>query len=84
MGKINPVVFDVNTNAGPGVARPISDLKMLDRALGYSSTCARSWPAKCRGGPAMGRNHLDTFAASTDDLEQGGFNASLQVNELHA
>jgi len=28
----------------------------------------------------VGRHPLDTFATSTDNLEKGGFNASLQVH----
>jgi len=72
----------------PGVTRPISDLEaleqsiksvtgMLDRVLGYVRSVLAG---EVQGDPAVGRYLLDTFAASTDDLEKGGFNASLQVN----
>ena len=73
---------------GPGVTQPISDLEaleqsiksvtaMLDRVLGYVRSVLAG---EVQGDPAVGRYLLDTFAASTDDLEKGGFNASLQVN----
>ena len=78
--------------AGPGVTQPISDLEaleqsiksvtaMLDRVLGYVRSVLAG---EVQGDPAVGRYLLDTFAASTDDLEKGGFNASLQVNESRA
>ena len=74
--------------AGPGVTQPTSDLEaleqsirsvtaMLDRVLGYVRSVLAG---EVQGDPAVGRYLLDTFAASTDDLEKGGFNASLQVN----
>ena len=77
---------------GPGVTQPISDLEaleqsiksvtaMLDRVLGYVRSVLAG---EVQGDPAVGRYLLDTFAASTDDLEKGGFNASLQVNESRA
>jgi len=50
---------------------------MLDRVLGYVRSVLAG---EVQGDPAVGRYLLDTFAASTDDLEKGGFNASLQVN----
>ena len=75
--------------AGPGVTQPTSDLEaleqsirsvtaMLDRVLGYVRSVLAG---EVQGDPAVGRYLLDTFAASTDDLEKGGFNASLQVNK---
>ena len=54
---------------------------MLDRVLGYVRSVLAG---EVQGDPAVGRYLLDTFAASTDDLEKGGFNASLQVNESRA
>ena len=54
---------------------------MLDRVLSYVRSVLAG---EVQGDPAVGRYLLDTFAASTDDLEKGGFNASLQVNRLHA
>jgi len=69
-----------------GVTQPISDLEaleqsiksvtaMLDRVLGYVRSVLAG---EVQGDPAVGRYLLDTFASSTDDLEKGGFNASLQ------
>lgn len=71
---------------GTGVTQPISDLEaleqsiksvtaMLDRVLAYVRSVLAG---EVQGDPAVGRYLLDTFAASTDDLEKGGFNASLQ------
>ena len=73
---------------GTGVTQPISDLEaleqsiksvtaMLDRVLSYVRSVLAG---DVQGDPAVGRYLLDTFAASTDDLEKGGFNASLQVS----
>lgn len=73
---------------GPGVTQPISDLEalersiksvtaMLDRVLAYVRSVLAG---EVKGDPAVGRYLLDTFATSTDVLEKGGFNASLQVN----
>ena len=53
---------------------------MLDRVLGYVPSILAG-EVQPQGDPAVGRYFLDTFAASTDDLEKGGFNASLQVNQ---
>ena len=77
-----------SATTGPGVTQPVSDLEvleqsiksvtaMLDRVLGYVRSVLAG---EVQGDPAVGRYLLDTFAASTDDLEKGGFNASLQVN----
>ena len=77
-----------SATASPGVTQPVSDLEaldrsirsvtaMLDRVLGYVRSVLAG---EVQGDPAVGRYLLDTFAASTDDLEKGGFNASLQVN----
>lgn len=77
--------------AGSGVTQPISDLEaleqsiksvtaMLDRVLAYVRSVLAG---EVQGDPAVGRYLLDTFAASTDDLEKGGFNASLQVTLSH-
>jgi len=72
--------------AVPGVTRPISDLEaleqsiksvtaMLDRVLSYVRSVLAG---EVQGDPAVGKYLLDTFAASTDNLEKGGFNANLQ------
>ena len=52
---------------------------MLDRVLSYVREVLAG---KKKGDPAIGRYLMDTLGASTDDLEKGGFNASLQVRVL--
>ena len=53
--------------------------EMLDRVLSYVREVLAG---KKKGDPAIGRYLMDTLGASTDDLEKGGFNASLQVRVL--
>ncbi|KAK0230401.1 JAB1/Mov34/MPN/PAD-1 ubiquitin protease-domain-containing protein [Armillaria fumosa] len=48
---------------------------MLDRVLVYVRSVLAG---ETKGDPALGRYLMDTLGASTDDLEKGGFNASLQ------
>ncbi|KAF8076672.1 JAB1/Mov34/MPN/PAD-1 ubiquitin protease-domain-containing protein [Lyophyllum atratum] len=66
--------------------QPVSDLEileqsiltvqgMLDRVLTYVQAVLSG---EKKGDPAIGRYLMDTLGASTDDLEKGGFNASLQ------
>lgn len=52
---------------------------MLDRVLAYVRSVLAG---ETKGDPALGRYLMDTLGASTDDLEKGGFNASLQVRFL--
>lgn len=52
---------------------------MLDRVLSYVREVLAG---RKKGDPAIGRYLMDTLGASTDDLEKGGFNASLQVRVL--
>jgi translation initiation factor 3 subunit F len=49
---------------------------MLDRVLAYVRSVLAG---ETKGDPAVGRYLMDTLGTSTDDLEKGGFNASLQV-----
>ena len=49
---------------------------MLERVLAYVRAILSG---ERKGDPAIGRYLMDTLGASTDDLEKGGFNASLQV-----
>lgn len=49
---------------------------MLDRVLSYVRAVLSG---EKKGDPAVGRYLMDTLGASTEDLEKGGFNASLQV-----
>lgn len=71
-------------------SQPVADLEilersihtvteMLDRVLTYVQAVLSG---KKKGDPAIGRYLMDTLGASTDDLEKGGFNASLQVSIL--
>ncbi|KAG6910987.1 hypothetical protein DXG01_006041 [Tephrocybe rancida] len=66
--------------------QPVSDLEileqsihsvqsMLDRVLTYVQAVLSG---EVKGDPAIGRYLMDTLGASTDDLNKGGFNASLQ------
>ncbi|KAF5322376.1 hypothetical protein D9619_000597 [Psilocybe cf. subviscida] len=66
--------------------QPVADLEiieqsilsvsdMLDRVLTYVRAVLSG---EKKGDPAVGRYLMDTLGASTDDLEKGGFNASLQ------
>lgn len=48
---------------------------MLDRVLAYVRSVLAG---ETKGDAALGRYLMDTLGASTDDLEKGGFNASLQ------
>jgi len=67
-------------------AQPISDLElieraildvseMLDRVLAYVRDVVSG---QKKGDPAVGRYLMDTLGASTEGLEKGGFNSSLQ------
>jgi translation initiation factor 3 subunit F len=68
-------------------AQPLSDLElleqslqtvsdMLDRVLAYVRSVLKG---EVEGNAAVGRYLMDTLEANTEDLEKGGFNASLQV-----
>ncbi|KAK0206900.1 JAB1/Mov34/MPN/PAD-1 ubiquitin protease-domain-containing protein [Desarmillaria ectypa] len=66
--------------------QPLADLEILEQSIQNVSdmldrvlTYVRSVLAgETKGDPALGRYLMDTLGASTDDLEKGGFNASLQ------
>lgn len=68
-------------------SQPVSDLEIIERALLSVSdmlervlTYVRAvLSGEKNGNPAIGRYLMDTLGASTDDLERGGFNSSLQV-----
>jgi hypothetical protein len=68
-------------------AQPLSDLElldqslqtvsdMLDRVLAYVRSVLKG---EVEGNAGVGRYLMDTLEANTEDLEKGGFNASLQV-----
>ena len=54
----------------------VSVTEMLDRVLTYVRAVLSG---ERKGDPAVGRYLMDALGASTDDLEKGGFNTSLQV-----
>ncbi|KAF9006621.1 JAB1/Mov34/MPN/PAD-1 ubiquitin protease-domain-containing protein [Cyathus striatus] len=77
-----------NTATSPNnvTPQPIADLElieqsihsvaeMLDRVLTYVRAVLTG---EKKGDPAIGRYLMDTLGASTDNLEKGGFNSSLQ------
>ena len=52
---------------------------MLDRVLSYVQQVLAG---EVKGDAAVGRYLMDTLGASTEDLEKGGFNSSLQVRRM--
>ena len=52
---------------------------MLDRVLAYVRAVIAG---ERKGDPAVGRYLLDTFATSTEGLDQGSFASSLQVRAI--
>ena len=54
-------------------------MEMLDRVLAYVRSVIAG---ETKGDPTVGRFLLDTFATSTDGLDQGSFASSLQVSTL--
>lgn len=51
--------------------------EMLDRVLAYVRSVLAG---EVKGDAAVGRYLMDTFGASTEELEKGAFNSSLQVS----
>ncbi len=52
---------------------------MLDRVLSYVRSVLAG---EVKGDAAVGRYLFDTFGASTEELEKGAFNSSLQVTHI--
>ena len=52
---------------------------MLDRVLAYVRSVLAS---ETKGDAAVGRYLMETFGASTEELDKGAFNASLQVQTI--
>ena len=52
---------------------------MLDRVLSYVQQVLAG---EVKGDAAVGRYLMDTLGASTEDLEKGGFNSSLQAGRI--
>ncbi|PPQ78116.1 hypothetical protein CVT24_006417 [Panaeolus cyanescens] len=59
----------------------VSVSEMLDRVLSYVQAVLSG---EKKGDPAVGRYLMDTLGASTEDLEKGGFNTSLQARYTYA
>ncbi|TFK43777.1 JAB1/Mov34/MPN/PAD-1 ubiquitin protease-domain-containing protein [Crucibulum laeve] len=74
------------TSSTSTTGQPIADLEILERSIHSVSdmldrvlTYVRAvLTGEQKGDQAIGRYLMDTLGASTDDLEKGGFNASLQ------
>ena len=79
----------MNTSASSTstTSQPVSDLEIIERALlSVSDKLERvltyvqaGLSGEKTGDPAIGRYLMNTLGTITDDLEKGGFNASLQV-----
>ena len=78
----------LSSNSSTTASHPATDLDvlesavqsvsdMLDRVLTYVRSVLSG---ETKGDPAVGRYLMDTLGASSDDLENGGFHASLQVS----
>lgn len=88
------VVVDLlsTTSAAPNstTPHPVTDLEvlesslksvaeMLDRVISYVQQVLTG---EVKGDAAVGRYLMDTLGSSTEDLEKGGFNSSLQVGRM--
>jgi translation initiation factor 3 subunit F len=86
-GFLVDLLMNTSTSSTSTSSQPVSDLEIIERALLSVSdmlervlTYVRAvLSGEKNGDPAIGRYLMDTLGASTDDLEKGGFNASLQV-----
>ncbi|GBE79890.1 Mov34-domain-containing protein [Sparassis latifolia] len=80
------LLASTSNSSNASIAHPITDLEVLERSLKSVDemlervlSYVRSVLAgEVKGDPAVGRYLMDTLGASTEDLEKGGFNASLQ------
>ena len=86
------LLVDTANSSSSTSPQPVADLEiiekailsvsdMLDRVLSYVRAVLAG---EKKGDPAVGRYLMDTLGASTDDLEKGSFNASLQVSDSPA
>lgn len=83
-----PVDLLSSVASGATDAYPSTDLDILDRALNSVTEMldrvlayVRSvLSGEVKGDPAVGRYLMDTFGASTEELEKGAFNTSLQAS----
>ncbi|CAL1700420.1 unnamed protein product [Somion occarium] len=80
------LLLSASSNSSTSTSHPSTDLDILETAIQSASdmidrvlTYVRSVLAgETKGDPAVGRYLIDTLGASSEDLEKGGFHASLQ------
>ncbi|KAF8806358.1 Mov34-domain-containing protein [Phlegmacium glaucopus] len=80
------LLINTSTSSTLTSSQPVSDLEIIEQAiLSVSDMLERVLTyvravlsGERKGDPAIGRYLMDTLGASTEDLEKGGFNASLQ------
>jgi len=80
------LLINTSTSSTSTSSQPVSDLEIIERALlSVTNMLERVvtyvqavLSGERKGDPAIGRYLMDTLGASTDDLEKGGFTASLQ------
>ena len=85
------LLINTSTSSTSTSSQPVSDLEIIERALlSVTNMLERVvtyvqavLSGERKGDPAIGRYLMDTLGASTDDLEKGGFTASLQVMCSH-
>lgn len=89
--SVNLLIQAANSSSST-TPQPVTDLEILEASLNSVSdmlgrvlTYVRSVIAgERKGDAAVGRYLMDTLGASTEDLEKGGFNSSLQVRKYDA
>lgn len=86
--SVNLLIQAANSSSST-TPQPVTDLEILEASLNSVSdmlgrvlTYVRSVIAgERKGDAAVGRYLMDTLGSSTEDLEKGGFNSSLQVRK---
>ena len=89
--SVNLLIQAANSSSST-TPQPVTDLEILEASLSSVSdmlgrvlTYVRSVIAgETKGDAAVGRYLMDALGASTEDLEKGGFNSSLQVRKYNA
>jgi hypothetical protein len=86
------LLIQASNSSSSTTSQPVTDLEILEASLNSVSdmlnrvlTYVRSViEGGTKGDAAVGRYLMDTLGASTEDLEKGGFNSSLQVRKFDA
>lgn len=81
------LLMSASASASSTASQPVSDIELLEQNLNkvvelldtVLSYVRDVISGKREGNAAVGRYLMDTLGTSTEDLESGGFNASLQV-----